>query len=129
MARTLHPLCDRIGLPAVEAVIRDFARRQADDPVLAPWLGHAAADEEHLATVIDYWWTAMGGRLDRPPRPVDMMGRHTGLALTETALEQWLQLFETTLADHLEPAEANDWATMARAMGERLRSAGLVRPD
>lgn len=129
MARTLNPLCDRIGLPAVEVVVRDFARRQAEDPVLAPWLGHAASDEEHLATVIDYWWTAMGGRLDRPPRAVDMMGRHADLALTETALERWLTLFEATLTRHLAPAETADWATMARAMADRLRAAGLVRPE
>ncbi|SFD77050.1 hemoglobin [Thiohalospira halophila DSM 15071] len=129
MVRTLNPLCDRIGLPTVEAVVRDFARRQAEDPVLAPWLAHAAGDEEHLATVMDYWWTAMGGRLDRPPRPVDMMGRHADLALTETALARWLALFETTLADHLDTAEANDWAAMARAMAEKLRASGLIHPD
>ena len=129
MTRTLNPLCHRIGLPAVEAVVRDFARRQAEDPTLAPWLARAAEDEEHLATVIDYWWTAMGGRLDRPPRPVDMMGRHAELALTETALTRWLALFEATLADHLEPAEAEDWAAMARAMGEKLRASGLIRPE
>ncbi|MGM0412397.1 MAG: group III truncated hemoglobin [Pseudomonadota bacterium] len=129
MARTLYPLCDRIGLSSVEAVVRDFARRQAEDPILAPWLAHAASDEEHLATVIDYWWTAMGGRLDRPPRPVDMMGRHADLALTETALARWLALFEATLADHLEAAEVEDWTAMARAMGEKLRASGLIHPD
>lgn len=125
MVRKLEPLCDKIGYGRVEAVIHDFYRRLRADDELGPVFTAIGEREAHEHKVIGYWWLAMGGRMADPP-VVDMIGAHARVGVTEAQLQRWLTLFEATLADHLEPELASQWAQMAQAVGDKLR-ANVVR--
>jgi hemoglobin len=115
--RSLNPLCDQIGRPAVERVVAAFYRRLRDDPMLGALFQDLPA--AHEQRICDFWWTAMGGRLEQPP-VVDMVGTHLPLGLTQPMIETWLGLFRDTLAEELDEDLAGQWYQMANAIAGRL---------
>jgi len=118
--RTLQPLCDKIGRERVDAVIRDFYQVLRSDPELRDFFAGIEDFTEHERRIADFWWTAMGGRLEEPPT-IDMVGRHMPLGITDEAIDRWLALFREALDRHLEPALAEQWHAMARGIADRLR--------
>jgi hemoglobin len=125
MVRKLEPLCDKIGYDRVAAVVHDFYRRLRADEELGPVFAAIGEREAHEEKVIAYWWLAMGGRMAEPP-VVDMIGAHARVGVSEAQLQRWLALFGETLRDHLESDLADQWAQMARAVGDKLR-ANVIR--
>jgi hemoglobin len=118
--RRLQPLCDKIGRQRVEQVVRDFYQALREDPELAGFFSGIDDFTEHERRICDFWWIAMGGRVEDPPR-IDMVGKHFPLGITEQALDQWLALFRRTLAGHMDMDLALQWYTMANGIAERLR--------
>ena len=123
--RILRPLCDRIGREAVDRVTARFYERLRDDERLAPFFASITDFPAHERRIADFWWIAMGGRLDSPPT-VDMLGLHRGMGLRPADLERWLALFAETLDAELEPGLAEDWKRMAEAIGRRLAQGAIA---
>lgn len=116
----LRPLCDKIGRARMERVIHAFYEKLRADPGLAGFFAGIDDFSEHEQRIDDFWWIAMGGRVDAPPQ-IDMVGKHFPLGITEPALDQWLALFEQTLAEHLDAELAQQWYAMAKGIADRLR--------
>jgi hemoglobin len=118
--RTLQPLCDKIGHDRIKHVIHAFySRLQADDQ-LGHFFAHIEDFSSHEARIADFWYTAMGGRLENPPQ-VDMVGKHFPLGIQDADIDRWLEHFRTTTSEHLEPGLAEQWVFMAEGIAGRLR--------
>ena len=118
--RMLEPLCEKIGRDRVDQVIHAFYATLRADPVLHGFFDGITDFAEHEAHIADFWWVAMGGKLEQP-RQFDMLGRHHGLALTPAAFEHWLALFGATLHAQLAADAADQWLQMAEAIAANLQ--------
>lgn len=118
--KTLRPLCGKIGRERVEMVVTDFYQRLHKDPMLAPFFANIKDPFAHQHHVADFWWVAMGGRVETH-QPFDMVGRHLPLNLRAEHLDRWLHLFGETLDARLPQELAAPWHQMAIAIGNNLR--------
>ncbi|MEJ2061406.1 MAG: group III truncated hemoglobin [Gammaproteobacteria bacterium] len=118
--KVLRPLCDKIGRERVDQVIRLFYEKLRRDSQLSPFFAHIRDFDTHERKIADFWWIAMGGRLEAPPQ-VDMVGLHAPMDIKAADLDRWLALFRDTLDEVLEPELADQWHTMALGIGARLR--------
>lgn len=116
----LQPLCNKIGRERVERVVHAFYERLRGDPELAHFFAGVDDFSEHEERISDFWWIAMGGQVEDPPR-IDMVGKHFPLGITDQALDRWLALFRQTLAEHMDMDLALQWYTMANGIADRLR--------
>jgi hemoglobin len=116
---TLQPLCDRIGRESVERVVHAFYERIRRDSEIGHFFAGIEDFSAHEARIVDFWWIAMGGRVENPP-DIDMIGKHMPLGITEEALVTWLSLFRATLAEELDGDLAGQWYQMANAIAARL---------
>ena len=118
--RTLRPLCDRISRERIRVVIHDFYERLRADAQLSHVFAHIEDFSAHEARIADFWFTAMGGRLESPPQ-VDMVGKHFPLGIRDADMDRWLELFRETAVDHLDLDLAQQWIFMAEGIAGRLR--------
>ncbi len=118
--RRLEPLCAKIGLNAIRAVVDDFYGRVQEHPRLAEPFSVVGDWDLHRERLVHYWWTVMGGLPYREFRYA-LGERHAHLGLTGTLVEDWLDLFHQTLRDHLDPEPASRWHRLAMGIGESLR--------
>jgi hemoglobin len=118
--RKLEPLCEKIGRQQMDEVIHAFYDKLRADAQLAGFFTGISDFPPHEAHIADFWWVAMGGKLDTP-RQFDMLGLHRDMPLTEAAFERWLALFGATLVEHLPAEQAVQWLSMADGIGANLK--------
>lgn len=118
--RRLIPLCERIGRERVDRQVHAFYAKLRADAQLGPFFAHIEDFSAHERRIADFWWTAMGGRLEQPPR-IDMVGRHFPLGIGDADIDRWLAYFKETLYEVMEPALAEQWYRLAEGIAARLR--------
>ncbi|MHB0991145.1 MAG: group III truncated hemoglobin [Burkholderiales bacterium] len=118
--RKLSPLCDIIGRERVVAVVHDFYAQLHADETMRPFFEGIDDFTEHEALIADFWWTAMGGKIEQP-RQFDMLAKHRALGLNAEALQRWIQVFEETLQAHLPPEPAQRWLQLALGIADVMR--------
>ena len=118
--RKNETLSDQIGREQVERIIHHFYQKLRNDPEIQHFFSHIEDFSSHESHIADFWWIALGGKLDHKPA-FDMLNRHRALSLNEQAFNLWLETFEATLHEELPLASANQWYQLAVAIGENLR--------
>ncbi len=118
--RRLEPLCMKIGLHAIRAVVVDFYGRVQEHPRLAGPFSVVGDWDLHVERLVHYWWTVMGG-LPYSDFRYALGDRHAPLGLTHALVDDWLELFQQTLLDHVDPELASRWHGLAMGIGESLR--------
>ena len=118
--RKLEPLCDKIGRQQVGEVIHAFYDKLRADAQLAGFFSGIDDFAPHEAHIADFWWVAMGGKVDTP-RQFDMLGLHRAMPLTAADFDRWLALFGETLAEMLPAEPARLWLHMAEGIGASLK--------
>ncbi len=86
-----------INEASIEALVRAFYARIAEDELLGPIFGRAITDwEPHLRKMMDFWSSValLTRRYDGRPMPV-----HIQLGLEPRHFERWLGLFRETAQD------------------------------
>lgn len=120
---------DAVDEATIRAVVDDFYSRVREDDLLGPVFAARVDDwSQHLPKMYGFWATVVRGERRYHGNPLEA---HRPIAeLSVERFERWLNLFEATLRDHCEPADAEAWALTARrmafAMSHRL---GLVRNE
>jgi hemoglobin len=118
--RKLIPLCDKIGRARIEEQIHRFYEKLQQDPEMKGFFEHIPDFSAHEQRIADFWWTAMGGRLDHDPG-IDMVGKHMPLGIKDEHIQRWLATFKETLYEVMEPELADQWYMMAEGIAMRLR--------
>ncbi len=118
--RKLEPLCDKIGRERIERQIHAFYEKLQNDPEMKGFFEHIEDFSAHEKRIADFWWNAMGGRLDEPPQ-IDMVGKHIPLGIRDVHVDRWLGVFKETLYEVMEPELADQWYLMAEGIATRLR--------
>lgn len=118
--RRLIPLCERIGRERIDRQVQAFYAKLRADAQLGRFFAHIEDFSEHERRIADFWWTAMGGRLERPPH-IDMVGRHLPLGIGDADIDRWLAYFKETLYEVMEPEPAEQWYQLAEGIAVRLR--------
>ena len=115
--RTTHRL---IGHEMVAAVVDDFYDRIQRHPRLAGPFGIVDDWEDHKARLAHFWWVSLGGApyADYQYR---VGAKHLAVGITTELVDDWLELFHTTLHDNLPPGPAALWFERAQRMGRSLR--------
>lgn len=124
--RRLVPLCELIGRERVDAVVHAFYTKLREHADLKRYFAHIPDFAEHEARIADFWWIAMGGKVENR-HAVDMVRRHHPLGLDEQAFAQWLAVFDETTHEHLPADLADAWMRMAQAIGANLKRILLTR--
>lgn len=112
--------------PLIRAVVVEFYRRARDDQQLGPIFEARVHDWDwHLDRMTDFWSSALlrSGRYSGRPvekhRPIE--------SLTVDHFDRWVELFEATVHDLCEPAEAQAFMVRARRMRDGMTKVlGLV---
>ena len=125
MPHPAHPLCQSISRDQVAAVVHHFYQRVLRDELLSPFFAGVADWPRHEGYITDFWWGVMGGAVAEP-RAGAMLHSHQGLALTTTALERWLELFNQSIDESITEAEAAQWQAMARGIARMMGAHGLI---
>ncbi len=118
--RKLEPLCQKIGLTTIRAVVDDFYDRIQTHSTLAEPFSIVADWDLHKERLTHYWWTVMGGLPYKDFRYA-LGDKHAPIGISDALVEDWLVLFHETLLAHLDPDLANRWHGMANGIGESLR--------
>jgi hemoglobin len=118
--RRLIPLCELIGRARVDTVVHAFYTKLRQDADLKRYFAHIPDFAEHEAHIADFWWIAMGGKVEKR-HAVDMVRRHQPLGLDEQAFARWLAVFDQTTHEHLPTDLADAWLRMAQAIGANLK--------
>ncbi|MHB0888909.1 group III truncated hemoglobin [Acidithiobacillus sp.] len=118
--RRLNPLCVKIPLPLIRAVVDDFYGRIQAHPTLAPPFAVVGDWELHKDRLTHYWWTVMGGLPYRDYRYA-LGEKHAPVGVTDALVDDWLALFHATLVDHMDADLAQRWLGLASGIGESLR--------
>lgn len=118
--RRLVPLCEKIGRERIERQIHAFYSKLQADEQLSPFFAHIEDFSSHERRIADFWWQAMGGRLDTPPQ-IDMVGKHMPLGIGHADIDRWLAYFSQTLDETMEPELAAQWYLMAEGIATRLK--------
>ncbi len=118
--RRLVPLCELIGRERVDSVVHAFYAKLRQHPDLKRYFAHIPDFAEHEAHIADFWWIAMGGKVEKR-HAVDMVRRHQPLGLDEQAFAQWLAAFDETTHEQLPAELADAWLRMAQAIGANLK--------
>ena len=118
--RRLVPLCEKIGRERIERQIHAFYGKLRDDAQLAHFFEHIPDFSAHERRIADFWWQAMGGRLETPPQ-IDMVGKHMPMGLSDADIDRWLGYFKETLDEVMEPELAQAWYLLADGIALRLR--------
>lgn len=118
--RKLIPLCEKIGRERIEQQVHAFYVKLRAHPDLGQYFDGIDDFTAHEARIADFWWQAMGGRLDSPPQ-VDMVGTHVRLGVSADDVTVWLSIFKETLLDTMEEELANSWYLLAEGIGMRLQ--------
>ena len=118
--RRLIPLCEKIGRERIEQQVHAFYAKLQADEQMSHFFDHIEDFSAHEQRIADFWWTAMGGRLENPPQ-IDMVGKHMPLGIKDADIDQWLAYFKQTLNETMEPELADQWYHMAEGIATRLR--------
>lgn len=118
--RKLIPLCEKIGRERIEQQVHAFYIKLRAHPDLGKFFDGMDDFSEHEVRIADFWWQAMGGRLDNPPH-VDMVGTHMRLGVSAADVDIWLSIFKETLYETMEQDIADSWYLMAEGIGMRLQ--------
>lgn len=107
---------DSVDEATIRAVVDDFYGRIRRDPILGPVFNSRVDDwSKHLPKMYGFWATVVRGEQRYHGNPVEAHRPIT--ELTSDLFARWLDLFETVLAEHCTPADAQAWAATARRMG------------
>lgn len=110
----------RIGRDGIAAVVDDFYDRVQMHPNLAIPFLMVSDWTLHKARLTHFWWMALGGERYRADR-YDVAGKHLAVGVSDELVDDWLELFRTTLHEHLPGDLAEAWFHRARLMGVSVR--------
>ena len=115
----MKDIADQIGQDKLYEVVSDFYDRVQRHPRLA--VPFAIVDDwrEHKAHLAHFWWVTLGGKRYRE-KPYSVAEKHALAGFTPALLEDWLTLFQQTLAEHLPADHAEEWLARAQHIGRSL---------
>lgn len=121
-----HADAEGVTEPLIRAVVVEFYRRAREDDRLGPIFEARVQDWDwHLDRMTDFWSAALlrSGRYSG--RPVE---KHRPITdLTVEHFDRWVELFEATVNDVCEPAEAQAFMVRAHRMRDGMTKVlGLV---
>jgi len=113
-------LYDRLGgRPGISRLIKWFYARVRFEPDLQSIFdAHIKKWGPHLALIIDYWCTQVGG----PDTYGGSLSRHARLSLTPEHYAIWLRVWEENTRHLLQPREAEEMITLARSLAQTLQA-------
>jgi hemoglobin len=113
-------LANHLTYQQVQKVIQAFYQQLLAHPQLSQYFSHIKDFSAHEKRITDFWWLALGGRLDSPPR-IDMINKHMTLGINSHDLHVWLEILDSTLDHHLTNNQAMAWKQKAHQIGARLK--------
>lgn len=120
MSKKPASLCNVINYQQIEHVVDIFYEKLINHDELGAFFKHIDDFDHHKKRISDFWWLAMGGKLDSPPK-IDMIGKHFPLGIKQHHLETWLIIFSETLAEELSEETAKIWLDKALQIGARIQ--------
>jgi hemoglobin len=120
MPQNQPPLCEIINYSQVQQVVHAFYNKLIHHDELAHFFKHIDDFDSHEKRVSDFWWLALGGKLDKTPK-IDMIGKHFPLGIQQENLETWLAIFSETLGEELNEEAAIIWMDKALQIGARIK--------
>lgn len=116
--RDLH---QQLGKETIEAVVSSFYDRIRAHPTLGSYFSAVKDWDELKPRLAHFWWLDLGGERSRPdiynPHAI-----HRQLQIPPALIDDWLQLFEANLNEHLPPDQAQAWFGRASKMAEWIRT-------
>ncbi len=114
---------------AIRRLVETFYRRVRDDELLAPvFASRIEAWEPHLDRMTLFWTSVLLGRAGYRPVRGSPRALHQRLdGVTHAHFDRWLELFERTAHDVLEPEAARNVVQRSRRMAVHL--SGHLAPD
>ena len=108
-----------VGRDTVAKVVSDFYDRVRSHETLSAPFARVHDWPEHKRHLTHFWWVTLGGKpyRDQPYRVAD---KHAAAGFTSALLADWLALFQSTLARHLDPELADQWYARAQRIGRSL---------
>ena len=82
MPDKIDSLYSMISYEQVGKVIHAFYQKLIHHQQLGHFFQHIDDFTEHEKRITDFWWTALGGKLDNPPK-IDMIGKHFPLGIQQ----------------------------------------------
>ena len=120
MSNPIPPMCEQIGHDKIRQVVHRFYARLIEHPRLGHFFQSIDDFDSHEQRITDFWWLALGGQLEQPPK-IDMIGKHFPLGITAEDLETWLVILGQTLGEELEEKQAHFWMDKALQIGARIK--------
>lgn len=116
----MKPSPDAPTYKEIEVVISTFYDKLINHPELGHFFEQLDNFDQHLRRITDFWWMAMGGSLEQPPK-IDMIGKHFPLGIRQADLQTWLALFSETLEQTLADNKARYWMDKVLTIAARLK--------
>lgn len=114
---------EQIGWENVAHVVDTFYDRIQSHPTLAEPFSIIADWDEHKARLTHFWWMALGARAYASYQ-YEVGPKHAAIGVTSILIDDWLELFEQTMRETIDPDLADSWLFRARRMGDSLRLVG-----
>lgn len=120
MSNSSPPMCEQIGRDNIQRVVHRFYAKLIQHPRLGHFFQSIEDFDSHESRIADFWWLALGGQLDQPPK-IDMIGKHFPLGIKDEDLEAWLVILGQTLGEELDEQQAHFWMDKALQIGARIK--------
>ena len=116
----MRNISSEIGHTTVAAVVDRFYNRVNLHPTLQGPFAVVHDWPLHKQHLTHFWWVSLGGE-----RYMDYQyqvpGKHAAAGFTPELLAPWLDLFRTTVREHVEAALADEWIERAERIGQSLQ--------
>lgn len=119
MTQRFEPLCNQIQYEQVQTIVHHFYKKLIAHPQLSHFFSHIDDFTRHEKRITDFWWQAMGGKLNEP-LDLDMIGKHTPLGIQTNDLKLWLKIFEQTLNENLDHNLTKQWMIKTNMIAKRI---------
>ena len=116
--RTRHRL---IGWDAMQAILRDFYHRLKSDDRLAPFFAHVTDIDAVATRIARFWWHDLGGAPRIAGEVFNPHAVHRHFGVTPESVDAWLEVFASTLRDHLPDDTAAIWLARAAKFADWTR--------
>ncbi|WP_211342548.1 group III truncated hemoglobin [Permianibacter aggregans] len=119
-AATGNVLAEKLGRERVARIVHHFYARVREHPRLkVPFLQHVQDWPQHEAIISHFWWVMLGGEKYLDYRYA-LPSKHHEAGFTPELLQDWLALFNSTLADFLDDEDRAAWMVHAERIGQSL---------
>lgn len=109
-----------IGRDRIAYVVDVFYDRIRQHPCLAEPFEIVEDWPAHKAKMAHFWWVSLGGRAYSSYR-YEVVPKHAAIGVKPAWVDDWLDLFETTIRESVSGEAAELWVFRARRMGDSLR--------